>query len=172
MNKTLVILNPAARSDKAARFQKQIRDLSPDFVLHTTSESGEARRVAAQGVREGYETIVAAGGDGTINEVVNGLGGSTVRLGILPVGTVNVLAKEIGVPQGNLREAWQIIEQGKTIALDLPMANGQYFIQLAGVGLHPPAGPQLAGAPAPPRLRRPALRPARPRPDRLGLVMK
>jgi YegS/Rv2252/BmrU family lipid kinase len=135
VNKTLVILNPAARSDKAARFQNQIRDLSADFVLHTTSEFGEARRVASQGVVDGFETIVAAGGDGTINEVVNGLGGSTVRLGILPVGTVNVLAQEIGLPQGNLREAWRIIEQGKTIALDLPMANGQYFIQLAGVGL-------------------------------------
>jgi diacylglycerol kinase family enzyme len=84
VNKTLVILNPAARSDKAARFQKQIRDLSADFVLHTTSEFGEARRVASQGVVDGFETIVAAGGDGTINEVVNGLGGSTVRLGILP----------------------------------------------------------------------------------------
>jgi len=135
VNKTLVILNPAARGEKASRFQQQIRDLSPDFVLHTTSEPGEARSVAAQGVADGFETIVAAGGDGTINEVVNGVGGSSVRLGILPVGTVNVLAKEIGLPQGNLREAWNIIERGKTLALDLPMANGQYFIQLAGVGL-------------------------------------
>ncbi len=135
MNKTLVILNPAARGEKASRFQQQIRDLSPDFVLHTTSETGEARSVAAQGVADGFETIVAAGGDGTINEVVNGMGGSSVRLGILPVGTVNVLAKEIGLPQGNLREAWKIIERGKTTAFDLPMANSQYFIQLAGVGL-------------------------------------
>ena len=100
-----------------------------------TSEPGDARRIAAEAVSEGFEKIVAAGGDGTINEVVNGVAGSSARMGILPLGTVNVLAKEIGIPEGNLAAAWKVVETGKTLALDLPMANDQYFIQLAGVGL-------------------------------------
>lgn len=88
-----------------------------------------------EGVAEGFDTIVAAGGDGTLNEVVNGIAGSQAVLGILPVGTMNVFATELGIPQGNVEKAWAVVERGNAVALDLPMAGGQYFIQLAGVGL-------------------------------------
>ena len=135
MNKTLVILNPAARSDKASRLRERIAALSVGASMRLTSEAGDARDIAAEAVREGFEVIIAAGGDGTLNEVVNGIGGSTVRLGILPVGTMNVFATELGIPQGNLERAWSIIEQGKVVEVDLPKANDTHFIQLAGVGL-------------------------------------
>lgn len=135
MNKTLVILNPAARGERALRFHDKVRSVCGGAEIRLTSQPGDARRLASEGVAEGFETVVAAGGDGTINEVVNGVAGSGVRMGILPLGTVNVLAKEIGIPQGNLAAAWEVIERGQTLALDLPMANDQYFIQLAGVGL-------------------------------------
>ena len=135
MNKTLVILNPAARSDKASRLRERIAALSGGASMRLTSEAGDARRIAAEAVREGFEVVIAAGGDGTLNEVVNGIGGSTVRLGILPVGTMNVFATELGIPQGNLERAWSIIEQGNVVEVDLPKANDTHFIQLAGVGL-------------------------------------
>ena len=135
MNKTLVILNPAARSDKASRLRERIAALSGGASMRLTSEAGDARDIAAEAVREGFEVIIAAGGDGTLNEVVNGIGGSTVRLGILPVGTMNVFAMELGIPQGNLERAWSVIEQGKVVEVDLPKANDTHFIQLAGVGL-------------------------------------
>jgi YegS/Rv2252/BmrU family lipid kinase len=135
VNKTLVILNPAARSDKASRLGERIAALSGGASMRLTSEAGDARRIAAEAVREGFEVIIAAGGDGTLNEVVNGIGGSTVRLGILPVGTMNVFATELGIPQGNLERAWSVIEQGKVVEVDLPKANDTHFIQLAGVGL-------------------------------------
>ena len=135
MNKTLVILNPAARSDKASRLRERIAALSGGASMRLTSEAGDARDIAAEAVREGFEVIIAAGGDGTLNEVVNGIGGSTVRLGILPVGTMNVFATELGIPQGNLERAWSIIEQGNVVEVDLPKANDTHFIQLAGVGL-------------------------------------
>ena len=61
-------------------------------------------------VAQRYDTIVAAGGDGTINEVVNGVAGAHVNFGILPVGTMNVFATELGIPQNNLAKAWQVIE--------------------------------------------------------------
>ena len=135
MNKTIVILNPAARSEKASRLLERIRELSGGAPMRLTSEAGDARRIAAEAVRDGAEVIIAAGGDGTLNEVVNGIGNAPVRLGILPVGTMNVFATELGIPHGNLERAWSIIEQGKVVAVDLPKANDTHFIQLAGVGL-------------------------------------
>jgi YegS/Rv2252/BmrU family lipid kinase len=135
VNKTLVILNPAARSDKASRLRERISALSGGASMRLTSEAGDARDIAAEAVREGFEVVIAAGGDGTLNEVVNGIGGSSVRLGILPVGTMNVFATELGIPQGNLERAWSVIEQGKVVEVDLPKANDTHFIQLAGVGL-------------------------------------
>lgn len=85
-------------------------------------------------MEKGFRIVVAAGGDGTINEVVNGLAGSDVALGVLPVGTMNVFAAELGLPN-RLHDAWKIIQQGHTREVDLACANRHYFIQLAGVGL-------------------------------------
>ncbi len=99
-----------------------------------TKAPGDARAFAAAAVKEGFATIVAAGGDGTVNEVVNGLAGSDAALGILPVGTMNVFAAELGLP-GDLDEAWAVIRGGRKRRVDLLRANQQYFIQLAGVGL-------------------------------------
>ena len=87
---------------------------------------GDARGLAARAVSQGYGTI-AAGGDGTINEVVNGIGGAAVQFGILPVGTMNVFAAELGIPQNNLAKAWQVIEAGCSRLVDLPQANPRIF---------------------------------------------
>jgi diacylglycerol kinase family enzyme len=110
VNKSLVILNPAARGEKASRLEERIQSLSAGMPMRLTSEAGDARNIAAEAVRDGVEVIIAAGGDGTLNEVVNGIGTAPVRIGILPVGTMNVFATEIGIPQGNLESAWRIIE--------------------------------------------------------------
>lgn len=133
MQEILVILNPAARSERAKAAWKRIEKL-PHCTMRATVGPGDAHRVAAAAVREGFKTIVAAGGDGTVNEVVNGIAGSDVALGILPVGTMNVFAAELGLP-GDLEEAWAIIRAGRTRRVDLVRANQQYFVQLAGVGL-------------------------------------
>ena len=93
MQEILVILNPAARSERAKKTWKQIESF-PHCTLRTTAATGDARALAEQAVGEGFTTIVAAGGDGTVNEVVNGIAGSGVALGILPVGTMNVFAAE------------------------------------------------------------------------------
>lgn len=129
-----MILNPAAKSAKARNAWKQIGDLPNSATIHTTSAAGDARAIAAWAVEKGYRTVVAAGGDGTINEVVNGLAGSNVALGILPVGTMNVFAAELGLPT-RVREAWRVIQAGHTREIDLACANRHYFVQLAGVGL-------------------------------------
>lgn len=138
MNKSgriLVILNPAARGERARRLTARIDALSPRAHVRLTKQMGDAKTLAQRGVLEGYDAIVAGGGDGTVNEVVNGLAGSNVPFGILPVGTMNVFATELGIPTGSLPKAWQVIEAGNTRAIDLAKANDGYFVQLAGIGL-------------------------------------
>lgn len=135
MSKTLVIFNPAARSERAARMRDKLHTLAGDaVVVRPTGGPGDARAMAALAVKEGYDTVVAAGGDGTINEVVNGLAGSSVTLGLLPVGTMNLFAAELGVPSNRIKQGWEIIQAGYTRPVDVAQANMHSFIQLAGVG--------------------------------------
>ena len=135
MSNTVVILNPAARSDRGIRARSQVEALARGCTVCTTSAPGEAEILARHAVKEGFDKIVAAGGDGTIHEVVNGLAGSNATLGLLPIGTVNVFAMELGLPSHDLAMCWNIIEGEQTRVIDLPSANDKYFVQLAGVGL-------------------------------------
>ncbi len=135
MKRILVIFNPAASSGSKARAFRRFLDsrAGPNVTLAPTQGPGDATKLAA--ADRNHDLIVAAGGDGTINEVVNGITGKP--LGILPFGTVNVFTKELGIP-ANLAAAWRVLETGRTRAIDLGCAEfaGQkrYFVQLAGVG--------------------------------------
>jgi diacylglycerol kinase (ATP) len=133
---TLVILNPAARGARNTRLRQQVEKLARRAaIVCATSGAGEAEALARHAAAEGYEKIVAAGGDGTINEIVNGIAGHNVTLGLLPLGTMNVFATELGLPANNLERCWNIILQNRTQRVDLPRANRKHFVQLAGVGL-------------------------------------
>ena len=135
MSSTLIILNPAAHGERAQRQQTRVESLARDCVVCATTHTGEAESMARRGVAEGFEKIVAAGGDGTINEVVNGLAGTEATLGLLPIGTMNVFATELGLPVNDLERCWNIIQGQNIRAVDLPKANQKFFVQLAGVGL-------------------------------------
>jgi diacylglycerol kinase (ATP) len=143
---TVVILNPAARSERAGQWRSRVEKVARGATLRATSRIGEAELLARKAAREGFKRIVAAGGDGTINEVVNGLAGTTAALGLLPIGTVNVFATELGLPSGDLKECWQIICEGHTRTIDLPSANGKHFVQLAGIGLDAQAVKETSAA--------------------------
>lgn len=144
--RTCVIFNPVARGDKARGFHSHLKEISREAALKPTTCAGDARRLSAKAVREGFEIVVAAGGDGTLNEVLNGIadadGFAKTRLGVLPLGTVNVFAKELRLPQ-NFTGAWQIIQAGREMLIDAPWASyisegraqRRYFAQLAGAGL-------------------------------------
>jgi diacylglycerol kinase (ATP) len=133
--KLAIIFNPAARGEKARSLEEKLRFLTGVDTFLTTSRPGESGELAGQLAQHGYSTIVAAGGDGTINEVVNGIAGLDVSLGILPMGTMNILAYELGLPTSQLEQCWGIIQEGFIRSIDLAMANDQYFVQLAGIGL-------------------------------------
>jgi len=145
--RTCVIFNPAARGNKARHFRHQLDAIGSQCALKATTAPGDARRLAAEAVGEGFDLIVAAGGDGTMNEVLNGLGDAPdgfarARLGILPLGTVNVFARELNLPP-RIETAWEVLQRGRESKIDLPCVefsvNGgrrrQYFVQLAGAGL-------------------------------------
>ena len=135
MKDTVVIFNPAAGNEQANYWQERVESIARGCPVRTTSSSGEAEVFARQAVEEGFEKIVAAGGDGTANQVVNGLAGSKIALGLLPIGTVNVFATELGLPSHNLELCWDVIQDNNMRLVDLPSANGKHFVQLAGVGL-------------------------------------
>ncbi len=142
-----MIFNPAARGNKARRFRRQLDAIGTQCVLKATTAPHDARRLATEAINDGFDLIVAAGGDGTINEVLNGIGDAPdgfarTRLGVLPLGTVNVFARELKIPM-RVEQAWEILQRGREMRIDLPRvefsANGerrkQYFVQLAGAGL-------------------------------------
>lgn len=142
MKKPLIILNPAARSERAARLQDRLAAMAPEAEIRITLFQGDAERIAREAAGEGFSRIVAAGGDGTINEVVNGImasGRPEVELGILPVGTMNVFAVELGIPLNAPEAAWEIIRRGDIRTIDLPActtkSGSRCFVQLAGAGL-------------------------------------
>jgi diacylglycerol kinase (ATP) len=133
---TIVILNPTAGSPEHVRsWQERAESLAGDCPVRVTSHPGEAEALARRAVEEGFARIVAAGGDGTVSQVANGLAGSNAILGVLPMGSVNVFAMELGLPLHNLQRCWDIIEDTNLRLVDMPSANEKYFVQLAGVGL-------------------------------------
>lgn len=142
-----LIFNPTARGERAKRWSPHLREFERDCVLRPTTAPGAARELARSAVIEGFDAVVAAGGDGTVNEVLNGMadvpgGLSNVRLGVLPMGTINVFARELGIPSEPTR-AWRTVLEGVERLVDLPSAEfcgghgteRRHFIQLAGAGL-------------------------------------
>lgn len=129
-----LIFNPRARSQKGQRALRFLMDHATRFALHATSSAAEARELAAAFAQQGAPVVVAAGGDGTLNAVVQGLAGSQTALGVLPAGTMNVFARELGIPFDNLPRAFEVIEAGLVQEIDLFEANGIPFVQMAGVG--------------------------------------
>ncbi len=99
-----------------------------------TREPGDASVLARQAVEQQIQVVIAAGGDGTINEVIQGLAGSETALGVLPTGTVNVWAREMGLPLES-EKAIAILTQGRTRRIDLGRVNERYFLLMVGVGL-------------------------------------
>ena len=142
-----VIFNPAAKGQKAERFRRCLDAIAAECALKRTTAPGDARALAAEAIRAGFETIFAAGGDGTLNEVLNGFadvpdGFSRARLGLLPLGTVNVFARELGIPL-QPDAAWQLLRCAGERRIDLPCVEHagaherkrHYFAQMAGAGL-------------------------------------
>jgi len=147
--KACLILNPAAGpTDFHRQLKKAVEHLRTsdwDVRFLETMEKGDATRLARQAADEGYDVAVAVGGDGTINEVVNGLVGSDTALGVIPAGTANVYAADAGIPIWNplrpnaVRAAAEIIHTGQRRKVDVgrvQLSDGRqrHFFMWCGVG--------------------------------------
>lgn len=136
-SKHIVLIVHGARSNRAdvRHLVNWVRDKGHLVEPWATFEAGEAAAFAADAARRGVDVVAAAGGDGTLNEVVNGLDGYDVPLGIIPLGTANDFARQVGIP-ADPDHAMDVILQRKPRRLDTASLNGRRFLNVSvgGVG--------------------------------------
>ena len=132
-----LIHNPAAgprsRAADLATVRALLRTHGWALRMEATTGPAAATALAREAVERGDDVVIVAGGDGTINEVIQALAGTTVALGVLPVGTVNVWAREIGLPAHPVAAA-KALADGTYRSVDLGRAGDRYFLLMAGTG--------------------------------------
>lgn len=137
-----VIYNPTSGQEIMTKHLPEVLEVLEGYGYETSAfqtkpDPDSAKEEARRAAEAGFELIVAAGGDGTINEVVNGLAPLAKRpqLAIIPTGTTNDFARALKIPRGNPVEAAKIIGKGQTIAMDIGRAYQEtYFINIAAAG--------------------------------------
>lgn len=131
-----VIYNPVAGPRVVNRIDQVRSYLSArglPFRIRETSAPGDAVVMARESALEGADAVVAVGGDGTMNEVADGVAGSPTRLVLIPHGTGNVFAREFSLPE-SVEECLDLLSSGKTISVRMAMANDRRFVLLASAG--------------------------------------
>jgi len=136
MTQKIIIHNPGSgRGDHDESVRRRADELG--YTLKQTQTAGDAVTLAAEAAEAGFSTVVAAGGDGTVNEVVRGIDRANafddVEFGILPLGTGNNFAEQIGIP--DLETAFAVLEDGDRRRIDLGYANERLFVNSCVAGL-------------------------------------
>ena len=136
--KALVIYNPrAGKNATRPDLSEIIALLQPSFgelVVQTTLHPGHAKELA-ESLGSNYDTVICCGGDGTLNETINGLlsAGASPKIGYIPIGSTNDLAKNIGIPT-DLRQVAQLLTHGETRGYDIGRFNDRFFTYFASFG--------------------------------------
>ena len=134
-----VILNPKAGRGRAGRIRRKLERLLREhaqgtpWTLVETQYRGHARELAAEAAANGASVVAAGGGDGVVGEVVNGIVGTAARLGIVPLGTGNDLARDLGLAGGLNHAVWTLFH-GTPWSMDLGKVDGWWFANGAGCG--------------------------------------
>jgi len=132
-----VIANPISgfsrKAPPAATLKSVLEEAGLDVRLTFTERAGHAVDLAREACREESDTIVAVGGDGTVNEVMNGMEGDVTALATLPTGTSNILARELGIPFEPAGAA-RVVIGNRRRRLDVGLVNGHRFLMVVGVG--------------------------------------
>ncbi|MDA3892078.1 MAG: diacylglycerol kinase family lipid kinase [Salinivirgaceae bacterium] len=135
-NKALFIINPISGTGKQDHFLDDVAykfgKASLAYETVYTEYQGHATELSRNASKE-FDVVVAVGGDGTVNEVAKGLIGSKACMGIVPVGSGNGLARHLRLPM-KLKEALDIIIENQVINIDTATLNGNYFVNVAGIG--------------------------------------
>ena len=136
--RALAIVNPVAGNGAGERIAHRIaadfraQGMRVDVVRTPAPE--EAARLAREGAADGYRVIIAAGGDGTANEVANGIAGSGAALALYPIGAGNDFARALGYPR-HRRDVPRFLRDARRRAIDVGELNGRVFVNSAGVGI-------------------------------------
>ncbi|MBU5671056.1 diacylglycerol kinase [Paenibacillus brevis] len=139
MKKARLIYNPTSGREEIRRLLPDILDrldkAGIETSCHATTGEGDATRAAAEACERGYDIIIASGGDGTLNEVINGMAGQShlPPLGIFPLGTTNDFARAMKIPK-RWEDYCDLIIQNQTRPIDIGKVNGRHFINIAGGG--------------------------------------
>jgi diacylglycerol kinase (ATP) len=140
-----VILNPYAgrwqAKERVNEAESALREVGVDFDLEVTNGPGHGILLAEQAVQQGFNPIIAAGGDGTYSEIINGIARAndndgSIVFGVLPLGSANDLADNLGLPK-DLSAAAQVIANGQVQMMDLCRVNDRFFDNNAAIGLEP-----------------------------------
>lgn len=138
----MVIYNPSSGQNLAGEYEEVVRasllSRHDQVDFRQTHGAGDAAKFATEAARSGYGTLVVAGGDGTVSEAVTGLADEAKRpvIGILPHGTVNNLARMLGIPL-DIAEAIDVLAKDHTQAIDIGQVNDRYFISTVSMGSVP-----------------------------------
>jgi len=137
MIKTKLIFDPVSGGGVGKEYVndvvEKLRNNKVDVDLHTTKSIGDAKEVAKEIKDVEFDVVAVMSGDGTINEVINGLLPSEIPLVIIPSGVANVFANEVGIPINPLK-ACEAIYKGNLYEFDLGKINNSYFLSLASIG--------------------------------------
>ena len=136
--KRLFIINPnSGKKGRAQKLKAVIKKHfgADDIDIELTRRKGHGKELAVKALAKGYEQIIVCGGDGTINEAAQALAHTKTALGVIPLGSGNGLAREIGMPLDNFDAACNTIAAARAVRCDLGKANGEYFVNLAGMGI-------------------------------------
>jgi diacylglycerol kinase family enzyme len=135
-----VVLNDSSGSGDCAAAAKQVEEIfaaAGREARITVAQGGDALRLAAeQAVESGCDTLLAGGGDGTINTVASVLIGRDIPLGVLPLGTLNHFAKDLGIPL-ELDQAAAVVLEGVVCRVDVGEVNGRVFLNNSSLGVYP-----------------------------------
>jgi diacylglycerol kinase family enzyme len=139
--RVVLVVNPGATRFTGRLRDRVVRNLAAEHKVEvrSTSHAGQATELARAAVTDGAEVVVAMGGDGTVNEVVNGLAGTDVPLGLVGGGKTNVFARALGLPGSDTMRATarllELLASGARRRISLGMAGGRRFTFGAGLGL-------------------------------------
>lgn len=144
MKRCVLIINPTAGRERAKyhkeNLRRQLESMFDDVELRETEQAGDATLWAKEAALIGFDAVFSMGGDGTLNETINGLAQANkpIDFGFIPLGTINDLARALNIPL-HPEVAIDILPRCKTVKVDIAKANDRYFINTIATGIMPEA---------------------------------
>jgi len=144
LKRCMLIINPTAGRERAKyhkeNLRRQLESMFDDVELRETEQSGDATLWAKEAALIGFDAVFSMGGDGTLNETINGLAQANkpIDFGFIPLGTINDLARALNIPL-HPEVAIDMLPRCKTVKVDIAKANDRYFINTIATGIMPEA---------------------------------